>query len=96
LVILGAADKNVPPSVTVDLQQWATESIVMEGYGHELQEHPPADEGDSYIPRLTAFVQRAVQDQRAVGAGGGSEDPLEKKGSGETVVGGSNRGKVEL
>ena len=36
LLIIGSADKNVPFSVTADVQSWATRTIVIGGRGHEL------------------------------------------------------------
>ena len=36
LLIIGSADKNVPFDVTNDVQSWATRTIVIGGYGHEL------------------------------------------------------------
>ena len=61
LVILGSADKNVPPVVTAALQSWATETVTLGGYGHELQKEPPSDLKDTYMPRLRQFIIDALQ-----------------------------------
>ena len=35
-MIIGSQDKNVPQSVTADVQSWATRTIVIGRRGHEL------------------------------------------------------------
>ena len=37
LVVLGSDDKNVPLSVTAEVEAWSTESIRIEGYGYGVR-----------------------------------------------------------
>ena len=62
LCILGAEDTNVPPSVTAYVQQWATKTISIGGYGHEICTAPPLSTMDSYVEDVRRFIECAVQD----------------------------------
>ena len=56
LVVLGSVDKNVPFQATSDVQSWATRTVVLGGYGHEIQEELP----DTFLEDLARFIQNAV------------------------------------
>lgn len=63
LLIMGAADTNVPMHVCELVQAWATRTIVLGGAGHEIQNSPPvAKEGmedgfQLYLPDIERFVK---------------------------------------
>jgi len=48
LMIIGSRDKNVPFSVTADVQSWATRTIVIGGRGHELCDEVEVVTGGGY------------------------------------------------
>ena len=59
LVVVGSADMNIPPQVTADVQSWATRTVCLGGYGHEIQSAPP-EGADSWVPDVERFVRGAV------------------------------------
>lgn len=61
LVILGGRDLNVPPRVTEGLASWATKTITLGTYGHELNMQPPPNEQDSYVPEVGDFITSAIE-----------------------------------
>jgi len=61
LLVLGSADKNIPSQVTAAVQDWATRTLVLGGYGHEIQDAMPSSEADTYGPELARFVRDAVR-----------------------------------
>ena len=57
LLIIGSADKNVPFDVTNDVQGWATRTIVIGGYGHELCDEIVNGGGYyCYLPDIERFL----------------------------------------
>jgi len=57
LLIIGSADKNVPFSVTNDVQSWATRTIVIGGKGHELCDKVVEGGGyHCYLPDIDRFL----------------------------------------
>ena len=57
LLIIGSADKNVPFDVTNDVQSWATRTIVIGGYGHELCDEIVNGGGYyCYLPDIERFL----------------------------------------
>jgi pimeloyl-ACP methyl ester carboxylesterase len=63
LLILGSADANVPPQVTQNVvNQWATRTVILGGAGHELQNEPPKDPHQSYIPDMERFLTSVLKD----------------------------------
>jgi pimeloyl-ACP methyl ester carboxylesterase len=70
LLVLGAVDKNVPSTVTQQVQQhWATRTIVIGGVGHEFQNEPPSDPIQNYIPDIDRFLKSVLKE----------EEPLQKQ-----------------
>lgn len=64
LLILGSADANVPPQVTQHLvDTWASRTIIVGGAGHEIQNAPPADSSQSYIPDIERFLRKVLKDE---------------------------------
>ena len=57
LLIIGSADKNVPFDVTNEVQSWATRTIVIGGYGHELCDEIVNGGGYyCYLPDIERFL----------------------------------------
>jgi acetyl esterase/lipase len=57
LLIIGSADKNVPFDVTNDVQGWATRTVVIGGYGHELCDEIVNGGGYyCYLPDIVRFL----------------------------------------
>ena len=57
LLIIGSADKKVPFDVTNDVQSWATRTIVIGGYGHELCDEIVKGGGYyCYLPDIERFL----------------------------------------
>lgn len=57
LLIIGSVDKNVPFSVTADVQSWATRTIVIGGKGHELCMEVVRGGGyHCYLPDIDRFL----------------------------------------
>jgi len=64
LLILGSADAYVPPQVTQQLvDTWASRTIIIGGAGHEIQNAPPADFAQSYIPDVERFLRNVLKDE---------------------------------
>ncbi len=64
LLILGSDDANVPPQVTQHLvDTWASRTIIIGGAGHELQDAPPTDFSQSYIPDIERFLRNILKDE---------------------------------
>ena len=58
LLIIGSVDKNVPFSVTADVQAWATRTIVIGGKGHELcDEIVKGGEYHCYLGDVDRFLE---------------------------------------
>lgn len=64
LLILGSADANIPSQVTQRLvDSWASRTIIIGGAGHEIQNAPPSDLGQSYLPDVERFLQNIFKDE---------------------------------
>lgn len=64
LLILASADANVPPQVTQHLvDNWACRTVIIGGVGHEIQDAPPADFSQSYIPDVERFLRHVLKDE---------------------------------
>ncbi|KAL7447973.1 hypothetical protein ACHAWC_000248, partial [Mediolabrus comicus] len=62
LLIIGSADKNVPFDVTNDVQSWATRTIVIGGYGHELCDEIVNGGGYyCYLPDIERFLDYCLE-----------------------------------
>ncbi|KAL7536134.1 hypothetical protein ACHAXR_006936, partial [Thalassiosira sp. AJA248-18] len=62
LMIIGSVDKNVPFSVTNDVQSWATRTIVIGGMGHELSQEVVKGGGyHCYLPDIDRFLECFLQ-----------------------------------
>ena len=74
LMILGSQDKNVPFSVTSDVQTWATRTIVIGGRGHELCDGEGSEvvEGGGYhcyLGDIDRFVDYCLSLKKVNGTG---------------------------
>jgi pimeloyl-ACP methyl ester carboxylesterase len=64
LLVLGAVDKNVPFTVTQQVQQqWATRTIVIGGMGHAFQNEPPSDPTQNYMPDIDRFLKIVLNEE---------------------------------
>jgi hypothetical protein len=64
LLIIGSADKNVPFDVTNDVQSWATRTVVIGGYGHELCDEIVNGGGYyCYLPDIERFLDYCLEDR---------------------------------
>ena len=62
LLILGSADRNIPPQVTHRVEFWATRTIVVGGAGHEIQTTPPSDPKQSYLEDVDRFLHIILEE----------------------------------
>ena len=79
LCILGAEDMNVPPQVTMYVQQFATKTISIGRHGHEICSVPPTIDSMSYVDDVKRFIELSIElgRQRVVGVAEGKvEDHL--------------------
>mmetsp|Transcript_11020 Transcript_11020/g.25640 ORF Transcript_11020/g.25640 Transcript_11020/m.25640 type:complete len:313 (+) Transcript_11020:157-1095(+) len=58
LLIIGSADKNVPLSITLDVQSWADRTVCLGGKGHELCDKIVEGGGyDCYLSDINRFLE---------------------------------------
>jgi pimeloyl-ACP methyl ester carboxylesterase len=62
LFVLGADDKIVPTIVNQQAQhKWAcSRTVMIAGAGHELQNQPPSDPDQSYLPDVDRFLSAVI------------------------------------
>jgi hypothetical protein len=61
LLIVGAADKNVPPQVIQNA--WATRTISIGGAGHEIQNAFPTHPEQDFVPDIDRFLKTVLKEE---------------------------------